>query len=186
MRFSHQPQERPEHVGSEEDRWMMVAAFVRFINEHRAQYFLPGDKTCVDESISRWHGMGGDWINAGLPMYVAIDRKPENGCMIQNACCSSSGVMLRLRMVKTKREEDRLNELPHDINHGSAVLKELVGPWAESGRVVVADSYFAAVEATRELYKIGLRFVGVVKTATKRYPMAGSPDSNPRKASGRV
>ena len=151
---------------------MLVADFIRFINEHRAQYFTPGDRICVDESMSRWYGMGGDWINEGLPMYVAIDRKPENGCEIQNACCATSGVMLRLRMVKSKKEEDRLDELPHDINHGTAVLKELVGPWAESGRIVIADSYFASVEAARELFKIGLRFIGVVKTATKRFPMA--------------
>jgi hypothetical protein len=25
--------------------------------------------------------------NHGLPMYVAMNRKPENGCEIQNAAC---------------------------------------------------------------------------------------------------
>ena len=30
---------------------------------------------CVDESISRWYGQGGDWIDFGLPHYVAIVRK---------------------------------------------------------------------------------------------------------------
>ena len=46
----------------------------------------------MDESISRWYGHGGDWINIGLPMYVAMERKPENG----------AGIMLRLRIHKTK------------------------------------------------------------------------------------
>jgi hypothetical protein len=49
---------------------------------------------------------------------------------------------------------------------------ELVSPWARTGRVVVADSYYTSVEAAKELYKIGLRFIGVVKTATRQYPMA--------------
>ena len=33
---------------------------------------------CVDESMSRWYGQGGNQINHWLPMYVVIDRKPEN------------------------------------------------------------------------------------------------------------
>ena len=37
-------------------------------------------------------------------MYIAIDRKPENGCEIQTSACSESGVMLRLLLVKS--EED--------------------------------------------------------------------------------
>jgi hypothetical protein len=37
----------------------------------------------------------GSWINHGLPMCVAIDWKPENGCEIQNAPCGCSGVMLQ-------------------------------------------------------------------------------------------
>jgi hypothetical protein len=33
--------------------------------------------------MSQWYGKGGDWINTGLPHYIAIKRKPENGCEIQ-------------------------------------------------------------------------------------------------------
>lgn len=172
LRFSVQPDIRPEDVSSEEYRWMMVNDFVKFFNEHRHEQFIPSDRICVDESMSRWYGMGGDWINAGLPMYIAIDRKPDNGAEIQNACCADSGVMLRLRIVKSKRAEANSSPgLDHSVGHGTAVLKELVAPWARTGRVVAADSYFASVEAARELFKIGLRFVGVVKTATKQYPM---------------
>jgi hypothetical protein len=38
-------------------------------------------------------------------MYIAIDHKPENGCEIQNAACEQSGVMLRLKLVKTGRNK---------------------------------------------------------------------------------
>jgi Transposase IS4 len=51
------------------------------------------------------------------------------------------------------------------------VLKELVLPWARTGRLVVADSYFASVATAEELYRLVLRFTGVVKIATRRFPM---------------
>ena len=56
---------------------------------------------CADESISRWYGLGGHWINMGLPMYVAMDRKPEDGLEIQDCCCAKSGIMCQLKLVKT-------------------------------------------------------------------------------------
>ena len=83
IRFSHQPDDRPEEMTHEHFRWMLVDDFVREFNEHRRRMCVPSEWICVDESISRWYGQGGSWINMGLPMYVAIDRKPENGCEIK-------------------------------------------------------------------------------------------------------
>jgi len=57
-------------------------------------------------------------------------------------------------------------------NHGCNVLHDLVEPWANTGRCVVGDSYFASVQAALRLFVIGLRFIGVIKTATTGYPMA--------------
>ena len=57
------------------------------------------------------------------------------------------------------------------ILHGARILIFLVDPWAYSGRTVVGDSYFASVGAAEELANINLGFIGVVKTATKRFPM---------------
>jgi len=105
MEWSEQPEERPPGLSSETYRWMLVDDFVSRINSHRVQHFSPSHLICVDESISRWYGLGGSWINAGLPFYVAIDRKPEDGCEIQNSCCAKSGIMLRLKIVKSPVEE---------------------------------------------------------------------------------
>ena len=101
MSWSFQPYVRPENLSSEEYRWMLVSDFVDRINEHWKKYFTPGGVICVDESISRWYGLGGHWINMGLPMYVAFDRKPDDGCEIQNACCGKCGIMMQLRLVKS-------------------------------------------------------------------------------------
>jgi len=57
------------------------------------------------------------------------------------------------------------------ILHRTTLLKRLVANWAGSGRIVCADSYFASVEAALELKGLGLRFIGVVKNSTTRYPM---------------
>ena len=60
--------------------WKLVDDFVEAFNEHVASNYSPLDRTCVGGSMSRWHGLGRHWINCGLPNYVAMDRKPENGC----------------------------------------------------------------------------------------------------------
>ena len=135
LRFSRQAEYRPEGMSHERHCWQLVDGFVHNFNDHRSTNFKPGTKIFVDESISRWYGQGGDWINKGLPMYVAIDRKPEQGCEIQNASCAESGIMIQLKLVKTKDEEERDN-VDDGINHGTKVLTALVKPWAHSNRIV--------------------------------------------------
>jgi Transposase IS4 len=56
--------------------------------------------------------------------------------------------------------------------HGTQVLRELVYPWRNTECVVCADSYFASVGAVKELRRLRLRFIGVVKTAIRTFPMA--------------
>jgi hypothetical protein len=120
--------------------------------------------------MSRWYGKGGDWINEGIPHYIAIDRKPENGCEIQTACCGTSGIMMGLRIVK--QEEIELEMESHaSFNHGLKVMLNLLQGWTPRG-IVCADSYFASVQSAIELSKLGWKFIGVVKTATKLFPQA--------------
>jgi Transposase IS4 len=103
---------------------MLIDGFVERFNEHRARMFVPSEDICVDESISRWYGQGGEWINHGLPKYVAIDRKPENGCEIQNTVCAKSGVMIRMKIVKTAEEEKTHVIIGSDgLLHGTKFFK---------------------------------------------------------------
>ena len=121
----------------------------------------------------RWYGTGGSWINAGLPNYVAIDRKPENGCEVQNCACGATGVMLQLRLVKTVEEANaNLVEEDGELLHGSVAMKDLVSPCFFTHRIVCADSYYSSVACAEELFRHQTRLIGVVKTATKKYPMA--------------
>ena len=154
----------------EQYRWRLVNDLVKIFNEHRAQKFFPSDEICVDESMSWWYGQGSHWINHGLPMYVAIDRKPENGCEIQTAACGRSGVMIRLKIVKTA-EEDNAGVVTVDDgnNHGTNVLKFLVEPWVRTDHCVCADSYFASVNAVTVL-----RMMGCISLEWSRRPPKNS------------
>jgi hypothetical protein len=44
--------------------------------------------------------------------------------------------------------------------------------YLHSGRVVCGDSYFASVQTAKELLRVGLKFIGCVKTTTRDFPMA--------------
>ena len=123
--------------------------------------------------MSRWYGIEGHWINVSLPQYMAIDRKPENGCDIQNADDGVSGIIMQLKLVKTYSEED-LNYLEENdgLLHVTKVILNMLQPWVnKQRRVVSADSYFASVQACDRLKKRGLSFIGVVKTATRGFCM---------------
>ena len=80
--------------------------------------------------------------------------------------------MMRLRIVKSAKDEEGQQDERDNLPHGTKLLKELVMPWANTDRIVCADSYFAAVSAAEELWERGLRFIGVIKTATRKFLMA--------------
>ena len=153
-----------------DDRWAEVEGFAKAITAHRHAVVTPGETLCVDESISRWYGLGGDWSQIGLPHYVKLDRKPESGCEMKTACCGSSGIMLSVELTKSATETET-RDFEHDNQHGTATILRLVEPWFNSDRHVCADSWFASVLTTVKLWDVGMRFTGVVKTATRLYPL---------------
>ena len=59
---------------------------------------------------------------------------------IQNAAFGRSGIMMRLRIVKSAKNEEEHQDDEDNILHGTKVLKELVMPWANTDRIVCADS----------------------------------------------
>lgn len=139
-------------------------------NKHRQQNINPSEFLCVDESISRWYGLGGSWIDVGCPHYVVMERKPENGMEIQNVACGRTGIMLGLKLVKSANISNDGHE--DDLNAGTKVLLELLRPWSSRPRIVCADSFFASVEAALCLLEIGVFFIGVIKNATAEYPLS--------------
>ena len=125
LRWSYQPEERPDDMMHATYRWMLVDGFVDRFNAHRASKFFPGRYVCIDESMIRWYGHGGGWINRGLPHYIAIDRKPENGLEVQNAACGDSGIMIQLKLVKGESDNDDIDNDKNQDNvpHGAKVAR---------------------------------------------------------------
>ena len=78
--------------------------------------------------------------------------------------------MLRLLLVKSE-EDSHLHTKKNNegLQHGTAILKDLISPLANSERGVCADSYFASVSSAEEMVRIGICFTRVVKTVTKQF-----------------
>ncbi len=158
---------------------MLVDDFVDNINEYRTRTFIPGGHLEADESMIRWYGVGGSYVDAGIPHYAAIECKPDNGAEIQNLADVTSGIMLRLKIVKSAAEEEAIaaatankDDDKEDVaadegGKGTQVLLELTHPWRDSGRLVTADAYFVSVEAAVKMKEVGLFFIGNVKQCSK-------------------
>ena len=56
--------------------------------------------------------------------------------------------MMKLRTMKSSRNEEYQQDDEDKIPHGTRMIKELVMKWDNTDRIVCADSYFAPVPAT--------------------------------------
>lgn len=84
--FSFCP-EYQDNMNSAVQRWALVDDFVMAINHHRQSSFTRSESICIDESMSRWYGIGGSYTNKGLPNYVHLDRKPKSGAVSLATSC---------------------------------------------------------------------------------------------------
>ena len=50
-------------------------------------------------------------------------------------------------------------------------MQDLVMPWMHSDRVAYGNSHFASVPAARMMMRYGMGFIGVVKSASRQYPI---------------
>jgi len=92
--------------------------------------------------------------------------------------------MLNLSVVATaEHQQSAPAEEDETLPHGTAVLKQLGAPWAGSKLILCAYSYFASVATAEHVQSMGLRFIGVVNTATRGYPM-GTLSAIPLQARG--
>ena len=89
-------------------RWMLINDFVANINKYRQRTFVPGGRLEADETVVRWYGKGGAFVDAGLLMYLALERKLNNGGKIQNLADVALGIMLHLKVVKSANEEKEI------------------------------------------------------------------------------
>ena len=80
--------------------------------------------------------------------------------------------MLRLKIVNHIETKDQhIIDGPDKLPHGTSVLKYLVLPWALTNRGACADLYCASVTTAETWMGLGVRFIEVVKSATRKFPI---------------
>ena len=52
-------------------------------------------------------------------MYVAMNRKSENGAEIYNDACGRSGIMMSLRIVRSAKNEEEQQDDKDNLPHGT-------------------------------------------------------------------
>ena len=165
------PEDEEEYKKSFQDfRWNKIRPFYNAFNEHRAKNLKASDHLCIDESMSRWYGEGGYWNDTGLPHYVAMDRKPDNGCEIWSLADGNGEFMLALEIV-TSKYYNSAKKYVKNVGTGTAVCLRLMEPWLYKRKHLFGDSWFASVATCLTLLMNFTSFTGPVKTCTKGFPI---------------
>jgi hypothetical protein len=162
------------HYGADEikaDPWAPVSQLVQAFNQRRAQVVIPGKFLCADEDTSRWTATRSEakYKPGGVPALTKIKAKPEPvSIMLKSLCDSDTYIKLFLEIQEGK---ERMAQKPYaKLGAGVAWLLRLTSQYQGTHRIVCADSAFASVKSAVELHSRGLYFMGVVKTATKKFP----------------
>lgn len=156
------------------DFWA-VQPLIDAFNEARRLGFKSGWKVVVDESFSEWLGKDSRHLQNGCPHVVKEERKPKRvGMEFKNMACATSGIMMALEIVACGDEMQRRKYCDeYTSGAGTSLLMRLseTAGIKGSGRVAVADSAFASVQSATELRnRMGVHLIGLVKTATKKFP----------------
>lgn len=155
-----------------QDPWKPIRAFIDDFNNDRQKRIIPGEFLVVDECMSFWEGLDNIYSDFGLPHSSKQIRKPRSqGCELKSCADCETGIMLRLEILEGKDRQATkayVNEYPPS----TAVVLRLTEPWFEKSRTIIGDSAFSSVATAEAALKVGLHYLGVVKTASKRYPKA--------------
>jgi hypothetical protein len=148
-------------MSSERYQRILVNDNVTNFNNHRVSTFYPSLELDAGKLMIPWYGHGSNYINIGLPHYVVMDCKPNNGDEIQNLADVSSGIMIFLKVVKSADEEKAIKKDldldPKEVAYGKGtkVLVKMTKTWHGSNCLVTMDAYFASTKAALALKKGG-------------------------------
>jgi len=104
-----------------------------------------------------------------LPHQTKIVRKPEGvGAEFKSVACAQTGNILKLDLMEGQ-ERNAVKEF-NNLGAGTGTTMRLTRPWHGTNRVLVGDSWFASLLTAFELWRVGLFFMGIVKTASRFFP----------------
>jgi hypothetical protein len=79
-------------MSSEQYRWMLIDDFVAIINEYRTRTFVPGGYLEADESMIRWYGIRGSYVDAGIPITLRSSASPTMAARSRISLASHRGL----------------------------------------------------------------------------------------------
>jgi hypothetical protein len=156
------------------DRWYKIRAIFNTFNTHMASVYQPGGYLTLDETTFRWRGYD-EKHPLGPPHLSHMPLKPESvGFLVKDASCGKSRVLVSLELQESASEMDSKEyaRAPHNLSKSTACVLRLTQKWHSTLRVVCADSWFANERTAIELRRVGLYFIGVIKTGHSRLPKA--------------
>ena len=162
------------------DPWAPVRDWLDGFNKARKTHCRPGSRLTPDETMFSWTGKVG--VN-GMPHLSFVPRKPEPlGAELKTVCDGSAGVMLHMEVCEGTTRMARKKYVGEEKASTACTLRMLeatgIKDVGEDGnspqcrRHAVGDSWFAGVGTARALMKrLGIHFVGNVKTGHKDFPI---------------
>ena len=98
-------------------------------------------------------------------------RKPHpQGFQVKTTACASTNIVLEYDLVEGPDIDGEKEFSPYWGKSTGTTLR-LTQPFAGTGRTIIGDSWFASVNTAVALYKMGLYFVGNVKTGHFGFPL---------------
>ncbi|GBP09225.1 PiggyBac transposable element-derived protein 4 [Eumeta japonica] len=132
---------------------------MEFFNENLAKNYSPHESITIDEQLFPYRG------KTKFTQYIP-SKPAKYGIKIWWACDSKTKYPLQGKLY-TGRQEGAERE----VNQGENVMLQLARPYANSGRTIVADNFFTSLEGAKRLAKLGLAFVGTIRSNKKCIPM---------------
>lgn len=153
------------------DKWYQIREVVDEFNKTMPAAFVPGQFIVVDEMMSAWKGLSGEYRCDGAPHITKIKRKPEGiGTELKAASCGQSKITLQIEIMEGA-EAMKSKTYNREYGAGCGVVLRLVKPWQFKQKVVIADSAFSSLVTLMALFCLfGPYFMGIVKTAHTHFP----------------
>ncbi len=143
-------------------------------NERRDEVITAGEYIIIDECMCNWRGAEQFLKDPNSVHVTKIQRKPKGvGFELKSSADGYSGILLRIEMQEGKlvKEPKEYEREPDKIPfHAAIVLRLLSKSYHGTGRIIVGDAAFGSLTTCTELYRRGLYFLGVIKTACSGFP----------------
>ncbi|RHZ60931.1 hypothetical protein Glove_350g96 [Diversispora epigaea] len=145
----------------DDDPFHFARKFHNAFNENLAKAITPGSFLCIDESMCQWMGK----IDKG-PFQRKIPRKPHPfGCEFKTVADARVNLLVQLDPCEPPEHANKKKFSEYSAT--IATMLRLTEPWFNSGRTIIADSWFGSVNACTTLYKHG--FYSILQLKKRRY-----------------